>query len=136
MFDDRALRELKILAMMNHPNVIGIYEYFESSKFISVILNNVKGKTLLRAIADFKNDYTPKRILKILMQLCRAVRHLKAKNIIWCNFHHENIIYDGENAVICGFSRGRVKVSRTKKIDPKILGLKGKRSFISVINKR
>ena len=107
-----------------------MYEYFESTKFISLILNNVKGKTLLRALEDFKDDYTPKRILKILMQLCRAVRHLKAKNIIWCNFHHDNIIYDGENAVICGFARSRVKVSRTLNIDKRILGLKGISFFV------
>lgn len=119
------MREIKILAMMNHPNVISIYEYFVSPRYYNIILNCVNGKPLLQALEDFKDDYTTKRILSIIQQLSRAIRHLKAKEIIWCNFNHENIIYDGENIVICGFSRSRVKLSRTLNIDKSVLGLKG-----------
>ena len=65
------------------------------------------------------------RIVKIIWQLCLAIRHLKAKEIIWCNFNHNNIIYDGEDIVICGFSNARVKVSREMKQAISILGLRG-----------
>ena len=89
-------------------------------------MNNVKGKPLLKALEDFKSDYTTKRILKIVWQLAKAVRHLKAKDIIWCNFNLNNIIYDGQDVVICGFSNSRVKVQRDKKQAKSILGLKGR----------
>ena len=88
-------------------------------------MNNVKGKPLLVELENHKSDYTTKRILKILWQLCKAVRHLKAKDIIWCNFNHDNIIYDGDNVVICGFSESRVKVKRDLKQAQSILGLRG-----------
>jgi hypothetical protein len=51
---------------------------------------------------------------------------LKAKNIIWCNFHHDNILYDGETVHICGFSQSRVKVSREYTQAQSILGLRGR----------
>jgi serine/threonine protein kinase len=111
---------------MNHPNVISLYEYFESQKHITIIMNNVKGKPLLKALEDYKHDYTTKRILKIVWQLAKAVRHLKAKDIIWCNFNLHNIIYDGNDVVICGFSNSRVKVQRDKKQAKSILGLRGR----------
>ena len=116
--------------MMDHPNVISMHEYFESPRHFSIILNAVNGKPLLEALKDLKSGFTQNHILSIILQLSRAVRHLKAKNIIWCNFSHDNIIYDGETAVICGFSKSRIKISRTFKIDKRVLGLKGA-SFLS-----
>jgi serine/threonine protein kinase len=113
---------------MNHPNVISMYEYFESEKFISIILNYCEGTPLLGELDKYKKDYTTKRISKILFQLSKAVRHLKAKDIIWCNFSHQNIIYDGDNVIICGFSRSRVKVKRDLKQAKSILGLRGRKT--------
>ena len=105
--------------------MISMHEYFESPQHFSIILNAVNGKPLLNALKELKSGFTQKVILSIIIQLGRAVRHLKAKNIIWCNFSHENIIYDGETAVICGFSKSRIKISRTMNIDKRVLGLRG-----------
>ena len=129
--EEQAYREIKLLAMMNHPNVISMYEFFESPKHITIIFNLVNGELLLPGLEKFKDSFTTKRILKIIMQLCRAVRHLKAKDIIWCNFDHENIIYDGEDVVICGFSPSRLKVSRKLRLDKRILGLRGNPMYAS-----
>ena len=85
------------------------------------------------ALEKYQKDYTAKRILKIIMDICRAIRHLKAKNIIWCNFSHNNIIYDGETATICSFQYARLKISRTLKISQNILGLKGANLFCLLI---
>ena len=88
-------------------------------------MNSVDGKPLLKAVQEYKSTFNGKRILTIIEQLARAIRHLKANNIIWCNFNHDNIIYDGENVVICGFSQSRLKISRNFKIDKKVLGPRG-----------
>ena len=132
--EQEAFREIMILTKMNHPNVISMYEYFESEKYISIILNYCEGTPLLTELEKYKKDYTTKRISKILWQLCKAVRHLKAKDIIWCNFSHHNIIYDGSDIVICGFSRSRVKVKRDLKQAKSILGLRGNINFYYLIN--
>ena len=105
--------------------MIRIYEYFETKKYISIIINQAKGQPLLTELENHRKDYTSMRIIKIIWQLCKAIRHLKAKEIIWCNFNHNNIIYDGEDIVICGFSNARVKVSRDLKQALSILGLRG-----------
>ena len=88
-------------------------------------MNHVPGKTLLLELEKHKSDYTTRRITKILWQIAKAVRHLKAKDIIWCNFSHKNIIYDGNDLRICGFSRSRVKVKRDLRQAKSILGLRG-----------
>lgn len=106
--------------------MISLYEYFESSRYLYIIINQVKGQPLLTELENHKSDYTMKRIVKIIWQLCKAIRHLKEKNIIWCNFNHNNIIYDGEDIVICGFSNSRVKVSRELRQAISILGLRGR----------
>ena len=61
------MREIMILSHMNHPNVISIYEYFESSKFFSIIFNHVNGKPLMMSLAEFSKDYTTIRILKMVL---------------------------------------------------------------------
>ena len=85
------------------------------------------------ALQDYQKDYTAKRILKIIMDICRAIRHLKAKNIIWCNFSHKNIIYDGETATICSFRYARLKISRNLTIPKSMLGLKGANLLFLII---
>lgn len=133
MRGDQAIRELMILTKMNHPNVIHMLEYFESSKYITIILDYVKGKPVLKMLDELKKDYTTKRVLNVIFQIAKAIRHLKANDIIWCNFNHENIIYDGENITICGFSEARVKVSRDLKQAKSILGLRGKVLFETLL---
>ena len=110
---------------MKHPNVITMNEYFQTDKHMTIILNKINGSTLLVELEKHKNDYTTKRILQIIWQLCKAIRHLKESNIIWCNFCHDNIIYDGQEITICGFSEARVKVKRDLKQAESILGLRG-----------
>lgn len=114
------------MCTLNHPNIIRLYEFFDTQKHLNIVMNLAKGQPLLTELENHKQDYTLKRIVKIIWQLCKAIRHLKAKEIIWCNFNHNNIIYDGENIVICGFSPSRVKVSRELRQANTILGLRGR----------
>lgn len=110
---------------MNHPNVIEMYEYFESPKYISIIYNPAPGKPVLIYFKENPKQFTAAKVMELMLQLGRAVRHLKAKDIIWCNLSHNNIIYDGEQVTICGFSSSRIKIKRTFNIDKKVLGPKG-----------
>ena len=110
---------------MNHPNVIEMYEFFESPKYISIIFNQAPGKPILKALQDMGKKYSVHKVMELMIQVGRAVRHLKAKDIIWCNFSHNNIIFDGETITICGFAHARIKIKRTLNIDKSVLGPKG-----------
>jgi serine/threonine protein kinase len=123
--EKEADREIKILSMLNHPNVIKIYEYFKSNNYISIIFEKIDGKPIFEFWRENTELFTIKYILGIILQLSKAIRHLKTKDVIWCNFSHDNIIFNGTTVVICGFSISRIKVSRKLNIDEKILGLKG-----------
>lgn len=102
-----------------------MYEYFESPKYISIIFNVAPGKPILTYLHEEGQNLTLKEVMDVMIQVGRAVRHLKAKDIIWCNFSHSNIIYDGETITICGFSTARIKIKRTYNIDKRVLGPKG-----------
>lgn len=40
------MREIKIMKNIDHPNVIKIYEYFDTSRFIYIVMELLKGGEL------------------------------------------------------------------------------------------
>ena len=46
------MREIKIMKNIDHPNVIKIYEYFDTSRFIYIIMELLKGGELFDHIQE------------------------------------------------------------------------------------
>jgi serine/threonine protein kinase len=102
------------LSLCNHPNIVTLHEFFLSDQYVSLILNQVKGRQLFSAIQNLEKDYTSNLALSIIFQVAKAVKHCRLNGIIWCNLSHENIIYDGQNITCLNFSE--VVLPKNKKL--------------------
>ena len=115
---------------MNHPNVIKFHEFFESPRHVTLIFDPAPGKPLMEALKAFEGTKTKDRLLDIIFQISKGLFHTKLKNVIWCNFSHKNVIFDGNRITLCNFTAARIKISRTFKIDKRVLGFRGQ-NFVS-----
>lgn len=114
--------------MCNHPNIVSLYEFFISDKFISIVIKQASGCTLLEGLEKNKHDYTTKRILEIIFQLGKVLNHFQLSGIVWCNLTHENILYDGKQIFALNFSESIHK----KKLNGKANILRGLRGIINL----
>lgn len=114
--------------MCNHPNIVSLYEFFVSDKFISIIIKQANGCTLLEGLEKNKDDYTTKRILEIIFQLAKVLNHFQLSGIVWCNLSHENILYDGNQIYALNFSDSIHKKKLSGKANI-LRGIRGRSNF-------
>ena len=85
--------EIKILAMLDHPNILRLFEVIEDSKSFYLIMELCTGGELLSRMTN--NHYKEKEAAKLMEQIVSAVvychekgichRDLKPQNILFCN---------------------------------------------------
>uniref|UniRef100_A0A8C4QNG3 non-specific serine/threonine protein kinase n=1 Tax=Eptatretus burgeri TaxID=7764 RepID=A0A8C4QNG3_EPTBU len=115
-------RELHILSMLRHPNIIHTYEVFENMQEKVYIVMELAPHDLLDFIKKRQHlsDEVAKRIFK---QMCLALNYCHDLNIAHRDLKCENVLLDKDfNVKLCdfGFSRqcdtdavGNIKYSKT-----------------------
>jgi calcium-dependent protein kinase len=87
--------EIRIIAQLDHPNVIRMHEFFEDNEYFHIIMENCRGGDLLTWIKDSIKASEPipmEAIRGILRQLLRAVAFMNSKRVIHKDLKPENIM--------------------------------------------
>ena len=88
--------EINILSKVDHPNIIRLYEIFEDSRYISLIMELCTGGELFKKInelADKDQSFSEKEAVKIFKQLMKAVSYCHSQGICHRDLKPENIIF-------------------------------------------
>ena len=85
--------EITILKILNHKNIIKLYEVFETSNFIFIVTELCTGKQLFDMIYTKKN-LTESEALPIFHQLIDALVYLHNMNIVHRDIKPEHILFD------------------------------------------
>ena len=101
---DKLKNEISILAQADHPNIIKIYEVYESNRSLYLIMELCKGGELLKKITERarkKNMYTEKDAAEIFQKVISAIEYCHNQGICHRDLKPENILYlnDDENEV-------------------------------------
>ena len=88
--------EINILSKVDHPNIIRIYEIFEDSRYISIIMEYCTGGDLFQKInelAEKDKSFSEKEAVKIFKQLMSAVSYCHNQGICHRDLKPDNIIF-------------------------------------------
>ncbi|CAI2366178.1 unnamed protein product [Moneuplotes crassus] len=124
---DKVMQEVKILKRFRHPNVVKLYETFESDKHIVVVMELCAGGDLLNYVRKrrrLKETYA-KYIFK---QIIEGIAHVHSKGILHRDIKLDNILLDGKGIIkIADFGVSRI----VKNIEDKMTEQCGTPAYIA-----
>lgn len=85
------LLEIDVLRNMRHPNVIELYEVYESSKYIHLLLPYLEGGELFERIKA-KGLYKESDAVNVMRSFLSALKYLCEKNVVHRDLKPENLI--------------------------------------------
>lgn len=99
--------EIRILAAVNHPNIIRYHEHFLDGTFIFIIMEYADGGDLNSRIKEAKSQENPKPFDPQLamfwfLQICMALKYLHDNRILHRDLKTANIFLTSKNVVKLG----------------------------------
>ncbi|CAG9320046.1 unnamed protein product [Blepharisma stoltei] len=86
------LRELAYLMIVDHPNIIRLYEVYEDSKYIHLVLELCTGGELFTQLLE-KGKYAESEAARIIYSILHALSHLHSLGIVHRDIKPENILF-------------------------------------------
>lgn len=99
-FAERFAREGRLLAQLNHPNIVAVYDYGESSGMYYLLMEYVDGVNLRQAMRSER--LTPEQAFALVARICDALQFAHEENVLHRDIKPENILLD---------IKGRVKIA-------------------------
>ena len=101
-FRARFLRESRLAARLDHPNVVPVYDAREEDGELIVAMKLVEGGDLRRLI-DREGPLEPERALLLLGQVADALDAAHAAGIVHRDVKPHNVLVEGERAYLSDF---------------------------------
>ena len=90
--------EIFILKLLNHKNILQLYEYIESETYIFIIYEYFNGESLKKYLTN-KNIINDNTILKIFYDIINVMDYIHSMNICHLNINLESILIDEDNNI-------------------------------------
>lgn len=108
----RFLEEAKVLARLDHPNIIKVQRYFEMHGTAYLVMEFCDGKPLDKFVAD-TSGASPRRIFQIYTSLMNALEHVHLHGIIHGDLKPSNILVRTDGTpVLLDFGSARQEMLR------------------------
>ena len=96
-FAERFAREARVLAKLNHPNIVTVFEHGEADGYFYLLMEYVDGVNLRQAMRAGR--FTPEQALAVVPGICDALQAAHAQGIWHRDIKPENILLDAQGAV-------------------------------------
>ena len=84
--------EAKAMARLNHPNLIGVYDFGEVSGMLYIIMEFVPGKSLFHSSHGRTID--PAEVVKLITGICHGLDHAHTHGILHRDIKPSNVLLD------------------------------------------
>lgn len=113
-FVERFRREAQAAASLSHPNVVNIYDVGQDGGIYFIVMEFVQGRDLKTIMREDPATFTVKKVVDIAIQICRALEHAHAKNVIHRDIKPHNILITDDGVVkVTDFGIARAVSSAT-----------------------
>ncbi len=99
-FAERFNREGRVLARLNHPNIVSVFDFGRTEHFYYLTMEYVDGVNLRQAMQAGR--FSPAEALAIVPRVCEALQYAHEQGVLHRDIKPENILLD---------ARGRVKIA-------------------------
>ncbi|XP_067827514.1 uncharacterized protein [Heptranchias perlo] len=117
----RAMNEVKVLSMLDHPNIINYYDSFEEDGVLMIEMEYADGGTLAQYLAQQDRELEEQEILNLFHQMVAATCYLHEHNVLHRDLKTANLFLTKEGEVKLG-DFGVAKVMTTGSEAHTILG--------------
>ena len=102
-------RELEILSIVDHPNIISMYETFQDSNNTYIITNFYEKNLYTKLLIE---PFSENQVIKYIKQLLDVLVYLQSENIIHRDIKAENILLDdNDDIILCDFGWSIISTS-------------------------
>ncbi|MBI4242730.1 MAG: serine/threonine protein kinase, partial [Planctomycetes bacterium] len=106
-FVERFKREAKVLAQLNHPAIVAVYDMGIQGEIYYFVMEHVEGANLRSVLAIQK--LSPEQALHLVPILCDALEYAHSKGIVHRDIKPENILFDTQgNPKIADFGLAKL----------------------------
>ncbi|ELU04715.1 hypothetical protein CAPTEDRAFT_111937 [Capitella teleta] len=96
-----ALNEVKVLSMLDHPNIIEYYENFLEDKALMIVMEYAQGGTLFEYLQQ-RNELLleEEEILRFFAQMLLSLQHVHSKQILHRDLKTQNILLNKKKEAV------------------------------------
>lgn len=98
----RFLREISIVAHLNHPHILSLHDSGESAGFLYYVMPYVEDGSLRRNL-DVNRQLAVDEAVRIASEIADALGHAHAHNVVHRDVKPDNILLEAGHAVITDF---------------------------------
>src|SRR5947199_1353031 len=97
-FVDRFRREARAAAILNHPNIVGVYDWGTADDTYFMVMEFVRG-TNLRALLAEHGRLAPAQVVEVALPVLAALDHAHGHGIVHRDIKPENILISEDGTV-------------------------------------
>lgn len=102
------LREVKILRLLRHPNIVSLREAFRRKGKLYLVFEYVE-KNLLEVLESHQGGLPQEMVRRVVFQLCRAIEWCHRNNVIHRDIKPENLLINADQSLkLCDFGFARL----------------------------
>ena len=104
--------EGRALAMISHPNVVRVENFFRANETCYMVMQNVRGRTLQFHIQRHRHEFTEPFIRRIFIHLMNGLREVHSSKLLHLDIKPANIFIAMEGRpVLLDFGAARITLS-------------------------
>jgi serine/threonine protein kinase len=107
---ERFLREIEIVAQLNHPHILTLIDSGETEGFLYFVMPFVEGESL-RHLLNRKGCLEPRRAVAIAAEVADALSYAHRKGVVHRDVKPENVLLSEAHAVVTDFGIAKAVIT-------------------------